>query len=194
MVSFNANALLGEVRIFYGNASGEPKDFNNAFYNFQDGPKIGTQAYSGLDAIAMLPVIPLGFGIRYETSSFSKTEFAEQVDYTLARTALVLNYRIVNTGFYVGPIITYGVSNSITFKLPLDPEVYTAGKSNSYSLGLEAGAKLGLFRMGIEVGQLHLVYSDLKDISGVVPNKNGLNINQLDFSSNYYKVLLGIGF
>lgn len=194
MVSLNANALIGEVRLTYGSTSGEPKDFNNAFYGFQDGPKISGQSYMGVDAIAMLPMLPVGVGLRVENTSFSKTEFNEQIDFSIARTALLLNYRLINTGFYLGPIVSFGLSHNMDFKIPLDPDIYKAGKQSSNTIGLEAGVKLGLFRLGLEVGQMSFVFSDLKDISGVIPNKNGLNISELNFGGTYYKLQLGLGF
>lgn len=192
--SIQAQALLGELRLTYGNTAGEPKDFNNAYFNFQDGPNISGQTYTGIDAIAMLPMVPIGVGLRLENTSFNKTEFNEQVDFSIARTALLINYRIINTGFYFGPIVSYGISHAFDFKIPLDPDVFTAGKQTSLGYGVEGGLKLGLFRLGLELGQLSQVFSDLKDINGAIPNKNGLNISELNFGGTYYKLHIGVGF
>lgn len=189
-----AVALLGEVRATYGETSGKPEDYNKAYFNFQDGPEISKQRYLGVDGILMLPMIPLGVGLRYEKTGEDKTQFAEKIDYAFTRLALVLNYRIVNTLFYLGPIATYGLTHNLEFKIPTRPDEFKAGKSKSYSIGVEGGVKLGLFRLGLEVGQMSMVFDDLKDIGGVTPNKNGLNINKLDFGGTYYKVQAGIGF
>lgn len=197
LVSMQVNpafALLGEVRANYGETSGKPDDYNKAYFNFQDGPEISKQRYLGVDAIAMLPVIPFGFGLRYEKTGEDKTQFAERVDYTLSRLALVLNYRILNTLFYLGPIATYGLDHELEFKIPTDLNEFKAGKAKSYSIGVEGGMKLGIFRFGLEVGQMTFIFDDVKDMSGAVPNKNGLNVSELDFGGFYYKAQVGIGF
>jgi len=193
-VSSAAHALLGEVRLNYGSTGGEPSEYNNAYYNFQDGPQIKQQTYTGLDAILMLPMMPLGFGLRYENAGKSETLFNEQIDYAITRVALIVNYRIIDTGFYVGPIVTYGLSQSLSFKLPLAPDEFKAGNQSSYSYGVEGGLKLGLFRLGLETGIMSLTFNDLKDLGGAIPNKNGLNISQLNFGGSYYKLHIGLGF
>jgi len=190
----SAHALLGEVRVTYGDVSGKPDDYNKAYFNFQDGPEITKQSYLGADAIAMLPVIPFGFGLRYEKTGDDLTQFAERVDYTIDRLALVLNYRIINTLFYVGPIATYGLSHELDFKIPTDLNELKAGKSKSYSVGLEGGVKLAIFRFGVEVGQMTMTFDDIKDINGVAQTKNGLAVSKLDFGGTYYKAVVGIGF
>jgi hypothetical protein len=192
--SVPAHALLGDFRLTYGSTSGAPEDYNKAYYDFADGPKISSQNYLGADAILMLPLVPFGFGLRYEAAKQDLTEFAEKTEYAIDRTSIVLNYRLINTGIYVGPIATYGISHRLAFAIPTDPEVITAGKSQSYSVGLEAGVKLGLFRLGFEAGQMTMIFSDLRDSGGAIPNKNGLDINELNFSGSYYKAHFGFGF
>ncbi len=190
----SAFALLGEVRLNYGDTSGSPTKYNDAYFKLNDGPEIKQQTYTGVDAILMLPVVPLGFGIRYESTSKSETQFNEQIDYAIKRTALLINYRIINSKFYLGPIVSYGLSQSLSFKLPLDPDEFKSSKSSSYSYGLEGGVKFGFFRIGAEAGVTSLVFEDLKNKNNVIPNKNGLNISELDFGGNYYRLHLGIGF
>lgn len=87
-----AHALLGEVRLNYGNTSGSPTEYNSAYFNFKDGPEINQQTYTGVDAILMLPLIPVGFGLLYESTSKSETQFNEKIDYAITRTALLVNY------------------------------------------------------------------------------------------------------
>ncbi len=189
-----AFALLGEVRLSYGDTSGSPNEYNNSYFKLNDGPEIKQQTYVGVDAILMLPVVPIGFGLRYESTSKSETQFNEQIDYAIKRTSLLLNYRIINSKFYLGPIVTYGLSQSLSFKLPLDPDEFKSGKSSSYSYGLEGGVKFSFFRVGVEAGVTSLVFEDLKDKNNVIPDKNGLNISELDFGGNYYRLHIGLGF
>lgn len=190
----SAHALIGDVRLNYGTTSGEPDDYNKAYFNFQDGPKIDSQTYLGLDAIAMLPAIPIGFGLRYEVTGDEDTLLADKIDYAIKRLALVVNYRIINTLFYVGPIATYGLSHDLKFAIPTDPDVIKSKGDSSYSIGAEAGVKFGILRFGAELGYMSLVFDELTDSTGVVPNKNGLNVKELDFSGTYFKAHLGVGF
>lgn len=189
-----ARTLLGEVRLSYGNTNGAPSEYNNAYFKFQDGPEIYQQTYTGIDAIVMLPLIPLGFGLRYESASKSETKYNEKVDYTINRTAVLVNYRIIDKKFYVGPIVSYGLAQNLSFKLPLDPDEFKAGSSSSYSYGIEGGIKFGFVRVGAEAGVSSLVFSDLKDKDRLVPKKNGLDITQLNFGGTYYRLHLGVGF
>lgn len=64
----------------------------------------------------------------------------------------------------------------------------------NHSYGLEGGIKFGFFRIGAEAGVTSLVFEDLKDKAGAIPNKNGLNISELDFGGNYYRLHIGLGF
>ena len=193
-ISIPAHALLGDFRITYGNISGKPNKYNDAYFNFADGPKISSQNYLGADAILILPMMPLGIGLRYESAKDEDTAFAETIKYSITRLALILNYRIINTGIYLGPIATYGLSHQLKFEIPTDLNKLDSDNSRSYSIGVEGGVKVGLFRIGAEAGQTTLVFDDIKNINGAPATKNGLAVDKLDFSGAYYKVHLGFGF
>ncbi len=190
----NAHALIGDVRLNYGTTSGKPSDYNKAYFNFQDGPKIDSQTYIGIDAIAMLPAIPFGFGLRYEATGDKDTYLGNKIDYVIKRVALVVNYRIIDTLFYVGPIATYGLSHDLHFAIPTDPDVFKSKGDSSYSIGAEAGLKFGMLRLGAEVGYMSLVFDKLTDINGAAITNNGLAVKKLDFSGSYFKAHLGVGF
>lgn len=194
LISAPAHAVLGDFRLTYGNIGGKPSQYNDAYFAFQDGPEISGQNYFGADAILILPMMPLGIGLRYESTKDDKSAFAESVNYSINRLALILNYRIINTGIYLGPIATYGLSNQLNFAIPSDLDTFKSDKSQSYSIGVEGGAKLGLLRLGLELGQSTLVFDSIKDITGVTPVKNGLTVSKLDFSGTYYKIHFGFGF
>ncbi len=194
LINVPAHALLGDFRLTYGDTSGKPKKYNDAYFSFNDGPKISSQSYLGADAILILPMMPLGIGLRYESAGDKDTAFAETIKYSITRLALILNFRLIDTGIYLGPIATYGLSHKLKFDIPTDPDSFKSNKSQSYSIGLEGGVKLGLFRIGAEAGHSTLIFDDLKDITGVLPTKNGLTVDKLDFSGSYYKIHLGFGF
>ncbi len=193
-ISIPAHALLGDFRLTYGDTSGKPEKYNDAYFAFNDGPKISSQSYLGADAILILPMMPLGIGLRYESANDKDTQFAETIKYSITRLALILNYRIINTGIYLGPIATYGLSHQLKFDIPTDLDKLDSDKSHSYSVGIEGGVKVGLFRIGAEAGQSTLVFEDIKDITGVPQIKNGRAVDKLDFSGAYYKVHFGFGF
>lgn len=191
--SFASHAIV-EVRGHFGSGNGSPDDYNNAYFKFQDGPELTKQKYLGVDAIVKVPLIPIGFGLRYETLGEERKAFAEKADLEASRFSLLLNYRFIDTLVYVGALATYGLSHDMTLKIPTDPEKITSDSSKSYSIGLEGGVKLGLFRLGAEVGQMFMKFDGLKDNTGVKPTKNGLSINEIDLSGLYYKIILGFGF
>lgn len=192
-ISGAAHSIV-ELRGHFGSGSGSPEDYNKAYYNFQDGPELTKQKYLGFDGIVKVPMIPIGFGLRYESLEESGNAFAQKADLEASRFSLLLNYRFIDTLVYAGVLATYGLSHEMTLKIPTDPEKITSDSGKSYSIGVEGGVKLGLFRLGAEVGQMVLKYTDLKDATGITPNKNGRSINEIDLSGLYYKLVLGVGF
>lgn len=183
-----------EVRGGIGSNAGSGDDYNKAYYNFQDGPEMSKQDTITIDAIVKIPMIPIGFGLRHEGFTEERSAFAEDMNLKAKRVSLLFNYRFIDTLFYAGAIGSYGISHDLTLAIPTDPEKITSDSAKSYSIGVEGGLKLGLFRIGAELGQQSLVFDNLKAIDGLVPNKNGLNINEIDMSGMYYKLMIGVGF
>lgn len=71
----------------------------------------------GADVVVNLPIpfVP-GFGLRYEdmglTASGNGVDFKEK--YT--RTSLLVNYHLLDNFVYLGPVVTYGLSHSVSLK------------------------------------------------------------------------------
>lgn len=193
LLSGTAHSIV-ELRGHFGAVNGSPDDFNKAYHSFQDGPELTKQKTLGFDAIVKAPLFPLGVGLRYETLEEEKSEFNEKAELEASRFSLLLNYRFIDTLLYAGVLGTFGISHDMTLNIPTDPEKITSDSATSYSLGVEGGVKLGLFRVGAEVGQMFMTFDDLKNNAGVTPVKNGRSISEIDLSGLYYKIVVGVGF
>ncbi|MFZ3230492.1 MAG: hypothetical protein WA160_09840 [Pseudobdellovibrio sp.] len=145
----------------------------------------------GLDAIVKLPLIPIGFGMRYEKMGFSASTSSidAKLDYT--RTSLLLNYRLIDTIVHFGPIATYGLSHtgSLTMneggvaKVDLSPKTIS-----SYSIGLELEVKPLIvipIVVGAELGYMNMQWKD-------VTNSIDATTKNVDLSGSYMKIFLGI--
>lgn len=145
----------------------------------------------GLDALVKLPLIPIGFGVRYENMGLTadSSTIAAKINYT--RTAILVNYRLIDTIVHFGPIASYGIShtgsmtlkeNGVT-KVDLAPSTMT-----SYSVGLELEVKplivLPLI-IGAEAGYMNLKWND-------VTNSIDSSKKNVDLSGTYMKVFLGL--
>lgn len=147
----------------------------------------------GGDAIISLPVIPFGFGLRYENLGLKASKNNIEGDAKLTRTSLLVNYRFIDTIIHFGLIGSYGLAHSghLTVKNNGANTVdYRDGKHSSYSLGLELEAKplviLPLV-IGGEAGYMNVDWKDAKDgVSG--------NNKSIDLSGTYLKVFLGLDF
>ena len=103
-------------------------------------PTYGT----GFDAILSLPLIPFGFGLRYEKMGFSASSNTIEAKANYSRTALLVNYRIIDTIIHFGPIASYGLSHSGGFTITESGTTkvdLTPGSMSSYSVGLELEVK-----------------------------------------------------
>lgn len=142
----------------------------------------------GLDAVFVIPGLGIGAGLRHENLGFKTNNGDLEYKSSATRTALLVNLRIINSLFFLGPIATYGLSHSNNMKWTLsgttanlEPE-----SSSSSSIGLEAGVTWGGFLLGVEAGTETLKWNKMRDQNEVV--NNGAD---LDMSGPYVKALLG---
>lgn len=191
--SFVAHSFV-EFHSHYGSINSSPSKFNNGYYNFQDAPKLEKQTFLGFDAIARFGAFPLRIGLRYESIGEEHTKYNKKVQLTASRFSGVLNYRMINSKIYLGLIGTYGFSHHLQIDLPNDVETFDTSSGNSKSLGLEGGVKFGPLRLGGEIGQLYLNFAKLKNKAGLTPVQNGIQIDEVDLSAPYYKIIIGVGF
>ncbi|MGZ3723539.1 MAG: hypothetical protein ACXVA9_11440 [Bdellovibrionales bacterium] len=198
-----AHALI-DVRLGYGQNLGDPKQLNAEMDHYVSGAS-AVKSMVGLnaDVLVMLPLVPIGFGLRYESLSDSKSSgyLGGSLDSKIKfdRLALLLNYRIIDTIAYFGPIATYGLMNTAKFSNDCNgcsATIHTdgkAGSASSYSLGVEGGLKLPLFRVGAELGYASFIGKDYDSNGTVYQDYTGSNL-KIDLTGVYCKILLGVGF
>lgn len=145
----------------------------------------------GLDALVSLPLVPFGFGLRYEKQgvSASASNIEASVNYT--RTAVLVNYRLIDTIIHFGPIASYGISHSGNFSIKeggVTKVDVTPNSMTSYSLGLELEVK-PLIVIPIIVGA-EFGYMGFKWNNSI--NSVDSSSKNIDLSGTYMKVFLGL--
>lgn len=193
LTSQDANALI-DVRLNYGltvsNTDLQPLCPTCSGSVPSIVPTYGLGADVILNLPLPLPLLP-GIGLRYEdmglTASGNGLDFKEH--YT--RTALILNWHIIDTLIYLGPIVSYGLTHSVSMKAT-DTGVtkgdFSGGSQTSYSLGLEGGIKLAGFILGGEAGYLDFRWKNAKDSIGNAATQD------INMSGTYLKLAAGYSF
>lgn len=171
----NASALF-EARLGYGVNTPQEKDISST-------AALSTMTGFNLDAIAELPMVPFGFGLRYESMGLDVNQGGATYNTDLTRLSLLLNYRIIDFFTYFGVIGTIGFANNATVKnVPLlGNQDYTADLT--YTVGVEGGLSFGLLMVGAELGYTMATYE------GNVPNATSLKLDGI-----YAKALAGVSF
>ena len=166
LVTTQAHALV-EARINLGtlSPSGSLSDaFSGTGLTDSQIPDLPALPGYGADVLISLPLVPFGFGLRYETLG---ADF-DGVELSASRTAILLNKRIIDTLMYVGPIASLGVTHSSTVKGTIATVSFDESQSSgsSYSVGVEAGVKLIGFIVGAELGYQSFTVDDSADLTG----------------------------
>lgn len=187
-----------EARLTYGLLTSSP-DLTKVYTgSSSDVPAIAPNYGLGVDAIFILPIAGIGIGARYENLGFKISNNGLEYKSSSTRTALILNYRFINTLMFFGPIATYGISHSNNMKWTTSSSSPSVGSgvetdisptsSSSYSIGVEAGIKLASFILGAEVGYQDFKWNKMTDAKGVLTTTPDLNMN-----GTYGKLLIGFG-
>lgn len=183
-----ASFALIEGRITYGGNSSTVNlnDFNTS------SPSAKTNLVNqgiGADLIVTPPLFPLGLGVRYENLGFKVSDSLAGIDTNVTRTAALINYRIIDTLLFVGPIASFGLSHSGKLKVSVngvETSNFEAKNGTSSSFGIEAGGRLVGLQVGAEIGvqQTTLNFED------------STNNTKKDvvFDGNYFKVAVGFSF
>jgi len=139
----------------------------------------------GGDVVFNLPLVPFGFGLRYEHIGIKMDENigGQDVDFEIKsqRVSAVVNKRLWDLFLAIGVVGTVTLYQSNSIRLIEGATIhYDEAPDNKlgYSLGVEAGAKLIGWIVGGEVGY----------------QSNQLESDGLDFSGMYAKVMVGFGF
>lgn len=205
LASTPAFALV-DIRGGYGVNNGDPSDVNGMFV----GPTVSDfKSLNGLTADAMihLPLIGLGFGLRFEDMSSTLNDNVSggtlNRKLEVQRTSAVVDYRLIDTLVYIGGIATYGLSHNIKYSYTCPSGGFCTGLQSfdgsanspkSYSVGIEGGLKLALLTVGAEVGYSVITATNFS--SGAVnplTNTSGSTVGY-NFSGAYFKILAGVTF
>lgn len=187
-----AEALI-ELKAGYSQHTTSPGGLNDAF---PSNPKISQMQTLSFDVMGNVPLMPVGLGVRHETFKRSETAgaFGSTIDWS--RTSILVNKRLIDTLVYVGPIATVGVASDFKYRSSANG-VTTDYKTESQftaTVGVEAGAKLLLVRLGAEVGYLYAPMGELKTSAGVPVTDAGGSKVTFDLSGPYVRVVAGFGF
>jgi hypothetical protein len=145
----------------------------------------------GADAIIELPFFPVGIGVRLEDMKLSASTTSIEAELKYKRTALILNYRLLDTIVHFGPIATFGISHtgSMSIKENGTSRVdLTPSSLSSYSVGVELGIKplvIIPLKVGAEAGYMSFNW-------GKVSNSIDSSQKDIDLSGVYLKVFLGL--
>ncbi|MBC7420522.1 MAG: hypothetical protein H7328_07305 [Bdellovibrio sp.] len=145
----------------------------------------------GADVIITPPLFPIGFGVRYENMSISPSVNNFSAEFKATRTAVIVNYRLIDTIIHFGPILTYGISHSGSANVKENGVTridFSTSKASSFSAGLELGVKPLIvipITIGVEAGYLGYKWDD-------VTNSVDGTTKSLDLSGTYYKIFLGL--
>jgi hypothetical protein len=185
---------LFEARLSYGSlASGQ--SFSDICQGScatpSNAPSVVPTFGLGLDALVSLPMIPLGFGLRTEDMKLKASGAGIDADLKFNRTAVLVNYRLIDTIVHFGPIASFGISHSGSMSLNEGgTQVVNLNPSSlsSYSVGLELLAKPLVvipITIGAEAGYMSFKWGD-------VTNSVDSTTKNIDMSGSYLKVFLGI--
>jgi hypothetical protein len=178
-----------EVKVGYGSATAKP-DLLGFYAGGATIPAAIPTAGITMDAIVTIPLVGIGGGIRTEDMKISYDSDVLGISNSFKRTSLILNYRLLNTLVYLGPIFTLGINHSNEMKISSggsDLSKIKSSKVSSYTAGIEVGASLIGLMAGAEIGYMSMKYKDATD------SLNPANIHDLDMSGNYVKLFVGFG-
>ncbi len=188
-----------DIRVHYNYLSINPSDLQTLNTQYQSAyayPKITSMTGVGGDVIYFLPVVSLGFGARYDSFTAKSAGTGGDLTLTANRTALLVDYRFINTLVFLGAIASYGISHDMKVKSTGSSDLKTASQE-SYSVGVEGGAKVGHFIAGGEIGYLSFIGTDIKSNSSgslaSVTTTNGKKTN-MDISGVYIIASVGVTF
>ena len=189
MFSIQAQALI-EARLSYGFLGSKP-DLSQVYSGPSSIPVVAPVYGVGADILFNFPLSSWGVGLRYENLNLKVSNSTLDISIATSRSALVVNYRIINTLVFLGPIATYGLTHSGTVKVKengTEISNISAGSYSSYSIGLEGGISLVGLLLGAEIGNESFVFNNTSDSGSAGRPPGSLNMSGL-----YGKVMVGFG-
>lgn len=185
---------LFEVRGTLGATQAKPDPQSICGSSCADPNSLGDTTYVpgiGVDAIVKLPLIPFGFGLRYEGIKLKGDTASTTTEIKYSRTAVLVNYRLIDTIVHFGPIASYGISHTGSLsiseggvtKVDLSPT-----SVSSYSIGLELEVKPLIvipLIVGAEAGYMGHKWNG---VNNAIDNSK----KDVDLSGTYIKIFLGL--
>ncbi len=188
----NRSLAILETRLTYGMLASNP-DLTKVYTGTaSEVPSSSSHTGLGVDAIFTLPILGVGIGARYENLGFSSSKDDLTYKVSSNRMAVILNYRLINTFIFIGPIATYGVTHTNNLKWFTTSSGtrverdFSPNRSSSYSIGLESGVKLASFILGAEIGYEDFKWNNMINSSITLDTPVDLNMN-----GTYGKILFG---
>lgn len=167
--------------------------------NIPSGLKLNGLTLVGFDVLANPQGLNgFGFGLRFDNFSKNKKDASDVYSFNSAILSALLNYRIVNSGNYYGPIVGIGMAHNSEIESKINSPsstTYIAQNNMSYSLGAEGGWHIGHLALGGEVGYMSLKAKNFKsETETYLVNSNNGNLKNADFSGIYYRFQIGMRF
>jgi len=137
-----------------------------------------------------VPITGLGVGVRYGKLGLDVGSGGQSATMNSESIAALAAYRFINTGFLLGGVFTYGLSNSGSLKNTQASSLnntVTAGSVSNYTLGLELGIKLPIL-LAVEAG-----YGSLQ-MSGFGSQTLSGRATSVDISGLYVRGSVGFSF
>lgn len=189
LFSMSSHALV-ELRLGYGVLGSKP-NLASVYTTNTEMPTATPAVGLSTEVLVQIPLVGIGGGIRNENLGVNYNANSIGIENKISRSSIVLNYRLIDTLLYLGPIVTYGVNHSGSLKISVADNTAVDLKPDSissYTVGLEAGAKLIGFLVGAEVGYMDMRYKNAVD------QINTANHADLNMSGTYMRVVAGFGF
>lgn len=153
----------------------------------------------GFDLLTNPSFLPggLGFGLRFDSFQTAQKEGDNELSYSGSSFIFLMNYRLINTGAYAGPILGIGIGNNgkIEAQLNGNPKTtYETDEIRAVSLGIEGGMKIVTLMFGGEVGYQYYNAKNFIDGNGNTFRDSTGAPKAGDLSGMYIKVSCGFSF
>ncbi len=183
-----------EFRARFSLLAANPSAVNEALAPY---PETKTLRSYGADLIFTLPSMPVGLGGRYEKFFAQQSNSIGESAADWTRVSILINSRIVDEDYYLGPIATIGVSNQFRYTTTPtgSPSLeYKSDGNLSGTLAAEAGYKFSNWILGGELGYMYAPLGDLKDSSGQSVQNSGGGGVTTDLGGFYLSLSAGLTF
>lgn len=192
---FAAQATV-DFRLNLGRTFANPKSLNEGLPEMIH---ISGLSNIGFDLLVNPSFLPggLGGGLRFDSYQTSQKEGDNEISYSGSSFTMLINYRLINTVFYAGPILGIGIGNSAKIETQLngDPKTgYESEQIRVVTLGIEGGARVATLAFGGEMGYQYYKGKEFIDGNGNYFRDSSGVPKEADLGGMYLKVSCGFSF